>query len=200
MTLEERRTHMWQAIVRRVFSFEDQKRSAEWLGCFTQSVFTYIDDPIGLSPKLSCDTFRGRFGHGCLLTCDYTIGSDRAQFDIQRPEWYAQYGIDRTVFAPLRGADEEVDEVTAGDVDSVLRGMIAHPRVHLHTYEDKVYHDMRIGSGLDEPLLFLFQLRFQLNLDEKRREAEIARLRDIFTPDWFKQRNSVTPSYLFDLR
>ena len=200
MTLEERRTHMWQAIVRRVFTLNDDKQRAQWLQCFAQSICSYVDNPIFTSPKPTCSGFKGQIGNRCLLTCAYSIGPERAQFDILQPELYVQYGIDSTVFTCAVGKNETVDDVTEDDIACVLRGMVEHPRQHVHFFEDIIRHELRVGTGLAEPYLFLFQLRFQLCLDPTRRAREIARLQAILTPGWFQRRDSVAPSHLFGLR
>ena len=78
--------------------------------------------------------------------------------------------------------------------------MIEHPRGHLHVFEDAAYHEVRVGTGISDPFLFLFQLRFQLCLDPEVRQAELVRLAAIFTPHWFQCRDSVAPAHLFGLR
>ncbi|MBM3879418.1 MAG: hypothetical protein FJ387_06815 [Verrucomicrobia bacterium] len=198
MTTDERRTHMWQAIVRRAFQPQYGREQAKWLRCFTQSVLQYVDNPDSQSPRLTPTGWRGRFGNRSLLVCEYLIGPERSQFDLLRPDWRAQYGIDVTAFAPISGADETVDSVAPGDVDCVLRGMLEHPRVHLHVHEDPPDREVRIATGLAMPYLFLFQLCRQLC--PRRREGELNRLSGIFTQAWFDRRDPVTPSHLFGLQ
>jgi hypothetical protein len=126
------------------------------------------------------------------------IGTDRSEFNLLRPDWRAQHGIDVTAFAPTSGESEVVDNATDGDVDCVLRGMFDHPRAHLHLHESPPYREVRMGTGLAMPYLFLFQIRYQLSL--VRREGELERLRGIFTSAWFRRRDPVAPSHLFNLR
>ena len=201
MTSEERRIHMWQAIVRRAFMPTSDRERVKWLGAFTRTTPAYLNDNcICDSAPSSRFPFEGRFGHQSLLTCSYRIEAERAHFDIFLPDWTAQHGIDASVFAPPRGTDETTDAVTEEDLGQVLRGMIEHPQSHMHLFDDPLRHEVRIGTGLSEPHLFLYQLRFQLCLDEERRERELARLRGIFTPAWFQRRDPLTPWHLFGLR
>ena len=191
---------MWQAIVRRAFTPGSDRDYADWICAFMKSVRAYINDnPVCDNGWTACYPFIGRFGHQSLLTCRYQIEPKRSQFDIYQPEWIAQYGTDSTVFACPPQTDERVDKVKPEEVECVLRGMIEHPRAHLHLFKDTKRHEVRIGSGLADPCLFLFQLRFQLCLDQARRDRELTRLRDIFTPDWFQDRNVMSPWRLFGL-
>lgn len=116
MNTEERQTHIWQAIARRAFSPPDPTRQANWLQCFNQSVFQYVDNPDRpRCPSRTPTGWQGSFGNRSLLVCKYVIGPHRSQFDLLRPEWHAQYGIETTVFAPCCPGGEEVDDATDGD-------------------------------------------------------------------------------------
>lgn len=42
------------------------------------------------------------------------------------------------------------------------------------------YHDIRIGEGLNNSFLYLFHLRYQLRLDQTRRDNEKHRLCELF--------------------
>ena len=201
MKPEERRTHMWRAIALRAFSPASVEECARWLHAFAKTAWMYINDnAVCDSLRVSKPPFVGRFGHQSLLTCRFHIEPERSHFDIYMPEWSAQYGLEDTVFAMVLEKNEVVDDVTSEDIDQVLTGMIEHPRAHLHMFDDRNRHEVRIGMGLDGPFLFLFQLRFQLCLDQDRRQLELARLRGIFTQDWFlRKRDPVSPEHLFGL-
>jgi hypothetical protein len=133
--------------------------------------------------------------------CKYKIQPERADFTMLQgdsSEW--QYGIESSVFVP-NGRDVQVDRASLcqDDVDKVLCAMITHPRAHLHVYNDKPRREVRIGTGLSESFLFLFQLRFQLCLDPTRRQAELSRLTRIFTLNWLKRERVISPQRLFGL-
>ncbi len=59
--------------------------------------------------------------------------------------------------------------------------------------------EVRIGTGLHAPFLFLFQLRFQLCIDTARRQQEIDRLKRIFNLDWLTRERAISPQALFGL-
>jgi hypothetical protein len=206
MTTDERRTHMWQAIVRHAFEPNGVETEARWLHRFNQSVLLYVDNPDPPPrPNPTHAGWQGRFGSRSLLVCEYVIGPQRSEFnllkpDLLRPDWHAQFGVDVAEFEPSSRDDVRVDEATNEDISVVLRGMVDHPRLHLHIYEDAARRELRIGTGLAVPFLFLFQLRHQLCLDSNRRADELARLRDIFTPQWFRRRKAVSPEHLFGVQ
>jgi hypothetical protein len=68
-----------------------------------------------------------------------------------------------------------------------------------YVYNDKPRREVRIGTGLSESFLFLFQLRFQLCIDPTRRQAELSRLTRIFTLNWLKRERVISPQRLFGL-
>lgn len=198
---EQRRTHMWQAIVRQAFVPRGVESEARWLYRFNQSVLQYVDNPDPPpQPNPTQTGWQGSFGNRSLLVCEYVIGPQRSEFNLLKPDWRAQFGIDAAEFEPVSGDDPRVDEATDEDISVVLRGMLDHPRLHLHIYKDPPHRELRIGTGLAAPFLFLFQLRYQLCLDTNRRAGELARLRGIFTAAWFRRRKAVSPEYLFGLQ
>jgi len=147
--------------------------------------------------------FAGTFGCQCLdFECNYNIKCERADFTMVVPSCEWQYGIESTVFTCLPYVHEwegAIGELQNDDVMAVLRGMIEHPRAHLHIHVNSFPHDVRIGTGLHEPFLFLFQLRYQLCVDQETREHEFERLRQIFTLDWLGRESDISPQALFGL-
>jgi len=83
-------------------------------------------------------------------------------------------------------------EFKVKDIESVIDGLLCHPVVHQHidgllSYpaepderdKDK-NHKIRIGGGIDNAFLFLFQLRYQLCPFADKRKAERDRLINLF--------------------
>jgi hypothetical protein len=71
---------------------------------------------------------------------------------------------------------------TKDHVSNVLDGMIFHTRAHQHLgypYKDD-RHEIRIGGGIDNPFLYLFNLRYQLCPNPDEREREETRLVTLF--------------------
>jgi hypothetical protein len=198
-----RRTHVWDIIARHAFTPRNDGDRAAWLSCFTQSIPQYLDDPTRPTRTRTRLSFSGTFGCRCLdFECRYSIRNERSDFTllVRSCEW--QFGVESTVFAcvpDLHGWEEAEAELTQEDVTEVLRGMIEHPRTHLHIHQDAFPHDVRIGTGFCAPFLFLFQLRFQLCIDPVRRQAELSRLTRIFTLNWVRLESDISPQTLFGL-
>jgi hypothetical protein len=193
---------VWEIIVRRAFTPRDGGERAAWLRCFSRSIPQYLDDPT--PQRLSAGaSFAGTFGCSCLdFECQYSIQSERADFTLLVPSCEWQFGIESTVFAcvpDLHGWEEAQGQLTQEDVTEVLRGMVEHPRTHMHIHQDAFPHDVRIGTGFFAPFLFLFQLRFQLCIDPTRRQAELSRLTRIFTLSWLRRESDISPQALFGL-
>jgi hypothetical protein len=190
-------------IARHAFTPRIDGERAKWLHCFSQTIPRYVDNP-RLSPPTGGGTpIAGVFGCQSLdFECRYNIQPDRADFTMLSPSCEWQFGIESTVFACvpcLHGWNEAIEEVSENDVTEVLRGMVGHPRAHLHIHQDSFPHEVRIGTGLHEPFLFLFQLLFQLCIDENKRDGEMNRLRRIFSIDWLRNEQDVSPQKLFGL-
>ena len=203
MSAEDLRcTHIWYAIVRNAFSPHAPRARATWLSCFSKVISIYVDTPVVKFPGQYGESFLGEIGCSSLeFLCKYKIQPERADFTMLRgdsSEW--QYGIESPVFVP-NGRNVRVDRASLrrDDVDKVLCAMIKHPRAHLHVYNDKPRREVRIGTGLSESFLFLFQLRFQLCIDPARRQQEMVRLKQIFDLDWLKHEHAISPQTLFGL-
>ena len=206
MSAEQRRSHIWHAIIRNAFTPSDVGTRATWLNCFYRTIPKCVDNPIlehsGTHGVLLC----GKVGCRSLdFTCEYQIGPDRAQFDfflssLPSPSRHSQYGIESKVFACGARESETCREPPCQDeVDEVLCGLISHPRSHLHLFREDPMREVRIGTGLHAPFLFLFQLRFQLCIDTARRQQEIDRLKRIFNLDWLTRERAISPQALFGL-
>lgn len=206
MSAEQRRSHIWHAIIRNAFSPSDAGTQAKWLNCFSQTIYKCVDNPVLVPPNQHGELFSGKVGCCSLdFTCEYQIGRDRSQFDfflssLPFPSWHSQYGIETTMFACGAHEMEKCREPPRQDeVDEVLRGLISHPRSHLHLSRECPMREVRIGTGLHAPFLFLFQIRFQLCIDTARRQQEMDRLSRMFSLEWLKHERAISPPTLFGL-
>lgn len=207
MSAERRRTHVWHAIIGNAFAPSDAGTQAKWLNCFAQAIHGYVDNPVLEYPRHQGEVFYGKIGCRSLdFTCEYRIQpGHRAQFDfflssLPFPSWHSQYGTESEVFACGRRVLEKYrKDLCQDDVDAVLLGLICHPHSHLHVYSDPARHEVRIGTGLHAPFLFLFQLRFQLCIDTARRQQEMDRLKRIFNLGWLTHEHAISPQALFGL-
>ncbi len=101
-------------------------------------------------------------------------------------------------------------EFKPNDIESVIDGLLCHPVVHQHidgllSYpdkndkddkeKDKKNHQIRIGGGIDNAFLFLFQLRYQLCPFPDKRKAERDRLIKLFQ-DAIRQKETMTINQL----
>jgi hypothetical protein len=175
------------------------------------AVWNYVPEPTAKSAKFddTTSTFTGTFGCKCFnFECNYRIKPERSDFTfLIQPidlnflmEW--QYGIESTDFMclpDLNGWSDDLKKLKQEDVDIVLRGMVEHPGTHLHIYNDEPMRKIRVGVGLSDPFLFLFQLRFQLCIDPNSRKQEVDRLKGIFTLEWLHHESDVSPKVLFGL-
>ena len=99
------------------------------------------------------------------------------------------------------------------DVESVLDGMIFHPRAHAHGDTIGIMtgfdangaalstHEVRLGGGVENAFVFLAHLRYQFCLlcDEARNQ-ERSRLVHLFKKSIEEKCNTVPPADLFGLR
>ncbi len=69
-----------------------------------------------------------------------------------------------------------IGEADSEDIKKVLDDLIFHPEVHQHFNYPELDHRIRIGGGITNVFQFLVHLRFQLILDDQKREEEGKRL------------------------
>jgi len=206
MTAEQRRSHIWHAIISNAFAPNEVGTQATWLNCFAKAIHGYVDNPVLTHPQQRGDAFYGKIGCGSLdFCCEYKIWPDRSQFDfflssLPSPSWHSQFGIENKVFAcGCRELEKYREPPGQDEVDAVLHGLIWHPRSHLHLHSDPARHEVRMATGLHAPFLFLFQLRFQLCIDACRRQKEMNRLKQLFNLEWLARERLISPQALFAL-
>jgi len=80
-----------------------------------------------------------------------------------------------------KGRNTAVKKFSDEHIKDVLGGLLFHPAAHLHIESPIDDHEIRIGGGIDNPFLYLFQLRYQLCPHQAKRQAEENRLVTLFT-------------------
>jgi hypothetical protein len=76
-------------------------------------------------------------------------------------------------------------------IESIIDGLLCHPVVHQHIESPIDKHEIRIGSGIDNAFLFLFQLRYQLCPFSDKKKDERDRLINLFQ-DAIHQKETIT--------
>ena len=93
----------------------------------------------------------------------------------------------------LRKAKRNISSI---HIEKVLDGLIFHPAVHQHIQSPIDNHDIRIGGGIYNPFVFLFNLRYQLCPNNEIRNQEKTRLVTLFE-DAIKNNRNIPPNELF---
>jgi hypothetical protein len=75
---------------------------------------------------------------------------------------------------------QAIQKMTNNDIGSVIDSLLVHPTPHQHIESPIDNHEIRIGGGIFNPFQYLFHLRIQLCPIPGRREAERARLIQLF--------------------
>lgn len=81
-------------------------------------------------------------------------------------------------------------EFEAQDIEKVVDGLLCHPVVHQHIESPIDKHEIRIGGGIDNAFLFLFQLRYQLCPFPDKRKTERDRLMNLFQDEILCQKTT----------
>lgn len=83
------------------------------------------------------------------------------------------------------------------DIETVVDGLICHPRVHIHIDNPMLDHSLRVGMGQGNPFLFLFHLRYQACAIDETRCREKRRLCGLFSGAIQKKVHRIPPGELF---
>lgn len=219
MTPEDRRSIVWAIIERMAFRPD---AVAPWLALFEQRIHRLWELQPGDVSIERCTSFEVP---PLRLICEYRIeraedyaGSIRLTANQRRLVFTVH--SDRA-FVSKAGFHtehrnyprEDHTRSLAGDVQSVLDGMVIHPRNHTHIAEyepldspDTIppllpLHEIRVGGGIENAFVFLFHLGYQFCLvSRETRDSERTRLVNLFTTAIKGRETHVPPSKLFDFR
>lgn len=201
MNKTKRRAIVWNIIERVAFKPNSHKDRSTWLGVYTNTLHKLWGvDPVNQSFG-SSHIFDIPFLN---MQCDCNIDSVEKYSvlltDSSASCSYLQNHIDPIYlsYASLYSSDaryprQQLKELEK-DVETVLDGMVFHPRCHTHI--DKIgvqrkeldpnsgglsSHEVRIGGGIENPYVFLFHLRYQCCLvADPARQNEKQRLVNLF--------------------
>ena len=199
MDKEMIRAYLWQDIIRLGFCPSSTKDQKSWLLQFGQSLKEFWEtDSYPNSPSENngriCATID--CASALDLCLEYSVES-RTKFSVtfmyslplKGNDLMWVHDVDGGFFtfpAQLLLTDHGSREIAAGrfsndDVEAVLDGLLVHPAVHLHIKSPIQNHEIRLGGGIDNPFLYLFQLRYQFCPHQEKRQTERNRLVELFT-------------------
>ncbi len=218
VTETERRAIVWDTIERLAFR---PNPPASWLGIYAKTLRRLwgeeaIWNRLGLDHEFIV-TFLN-------LKCSYFIESE-SKYNISfahdssdclywrnhvDPEFLSKASLHNTVG---KYPSQQMNELRR-DVESVLNGMLFHPRCHTHLEDLGIkhvqldqekgglkLHEVRIGGGIENPYVFLFHLRYQFCLvhTDARRDERLY-LVDLFENAIRNKDSTVTARDLFSFQ
>ena len=218
MTGNERRAIVWDTIERTAFR---PNPPARWLGVYAKTLHRLW----GLDPMWDRFALNDHIDVPFLmLKCDYQIESvAKYSFSLIQnlPTFrcYWENHIDPgslskgALYSATEPYPHQQRAQLQGDIETVVDGMIFHPRCHAHLEKLGIQqmqldqdrdgvelHEVRIGGGIENPYVFLFHLRYQFCLVHKDvRRNERQRLIDLFERS-IRDRQSVNARDLFNFK
>ena len=210
------RAYLWQEIIRLAFSPSSTKEQKTWLALYAKSlknfweVGTYPGNPREYKGRLSIiidNLFvpnvcfectiesMQKFSVRCVYENDHKVmhpymllhDMDGQDFDFPRQTFLTCCGKGKV--ARKKFSDD--------DIEAVVDGLLLHPAVHMHVESPFDYHEIRLGTGIDNPFQYLFHLRYQLCLFNEKRQAERVRLITLFS-DAIRSQSRIPPNSLMD--
>jgi hypothetical protein len=190
--------YLWQEIIIMGFSPSSDKDKKSWLFQYGKSLkdfFEIADYP--KRPRNNRSIIKGSLDSASYLNMmlEYSISiSNSSKFAVEflyqkdTFELMWVHDVDDKYFNfpnPLflteyNQRKNALKKFKAEDIESVIDGLLCHPVVHQHIESPIDKHEIRIGSGIDNAFLFLFQLRYQLCPFADKRKDERDRLINLF--------------------
>jgi hypothetical protein len=218
----QRQAMIWDAIERMAFRPASTRDRDGWLWVYVRSLHRLWQ----LQPNDVLTRHNTGFDALFLnLACDYAV---------ETPDQYSMTIINVAAHAPAcwhlhvdpgycsrssfyhPGEDyptQDMDAHLERDVETVLDGMIFHPRNHAHGDELGIVSELgsdggplgakeiRLGGGIENAFVFLTHLRYQFCLlSDDARQAERTRLIQLFVDAMRERRQAVPAADLFALR
>ena len=204
--------YLWQEIIRIGFSPCSDKEKKIWLIEYGKSLKDFWEvDSYPNSPKMRNGSIEGSLDNvsdlGLMLGYSISKSSKFAvrflyhlngQFellwvhDVDNQYFNFPNQLFLTEYNKQKNALREFKE---SYIERVIDGLLCHPVVHQHIESPIDKHEIRIGSGIDNAFLFLFQLRYQLCPFPDKRKAERNRLINLFQ-DAILKKNPITINHL----
>ncbi len=201
--------YLWLEIERQAFSPKKDKDKDKkiWLNCYLRSLKTFwglSDYPVVPSNWIQNNTIEH---NGVNLAFRHQIESLEKYWvkiwdHSKTLKWTHDvdgvnfFDFPRQKFLTIKQGKQAIREFNQKQINTVFDCMICHPKVHQHIESPINEHEIRIGGGISNPYLYLFQLRFQLCINKQQREKEKERLASLFN-DKIKNKKAIPAGDLF---
>lgn len=197
------RAFIWQDIIRLGFSPTGDNNKSNWLQQYNKSLrFFWETDVYPAPPKKTNAGYSSTID--CMASIDiafeYMINAtNKFTVSIMNPLnnllWTHDYDVAYYSFPqdgriPLcHKQNDRIQEVKRVDAINecnrthfaeVIQSLLTHPTPHQHISSPINRHLIRIGGGIINPFLYLFNLRFQFCPDMTRQTNELNRLVELF--------------------
>jgi hypothetical protein len=216
MDEKERRAIVWREIESKAFH-PFGKKIERWLQIYKRSLPNLWevaqplpgkpDDPFDLPiSSLQCWFFNGD-GSGLKFTAAISAAERTFwQLEVDSGFYSKTDGLNQTKEYP---SEHKNDRDLKSDVETVLDGMLFHPRCHIHG--DKLAipsldnhaldpHEIRLGGGIENLFMFLAHVRYQFCLvSPDKRNEEQSRLVQLCTAA-IAHKSNITPAQLFPIQ
>ena len=205
--------YLWQEIIRIGFSPSNDKDKKIWLIQYGNSLQNFWEvDSYPLPPKLKNRSIEGSLeaASNLGLMLEYSI-SKLSKFAVRflyklngKFELIWTHDVDEQYFkfpnqlflTEYHKEKNALKEFKVEDIERVIDGLLCHPVVHQHIESPIDKHEIRIGSGIDNAFLFLFQLRYQLCPIAEKKKAERDRLINLFQDAIIQKKKTVAINQL----
>ncbi len=215
------KAYLWETIINLAFSPSTHKDQDTWLSCYSTSLpsFWGIDDyPHRNGRRVTFENKLIDITYECLIeNCKKGVveiflkssGNLNLMWNHDIDPKYFQFPNGKVLPKKLPRCSNYL-QVVDEEMQSILDGLIFHPAVHQHidlhipdiesndcTHTSN--HDVRIGGGISNPFLFLFQLRYQFCVKKQNRNKEQKRLVELFSSEIKNKKMSISAGKLFDI-
>ncbi|MFA6598104.1 MAG: hypothetical protein WCS69_10305 [Ignavibacteriaceae bacterium] len=197
---EQIKAEIWLKIIMLAFSPSKQDDIFTWLSCYIRSIPKFWEIEFSPARNPLNATIENQFIN---ISYDYKIDSlSKSVINVfvhRSSEKYILWSHDidksyyslpsNSILSMLKSTSRNKEEIINEEIESVLDGLIFHPTVHQHIIDDNIFsagasisnHEIRIGGCIDNPFLYLFQLRYQFCLLGSNRIEEKNRLIGLFS-------------------
>jgi hypothetical protein len=217
MDERDRRAIVWREIESKAFHPLGTAKIEKWLQIYKRSLSKLWEveplpegnpnAPFNLPVlPLQC-FFSNDDGRGLKFTI--TISSSKNIF------WHLE--VDPAYYSKANGLSqsknypsEHIKQDLEGDIETVLDGMLFHPRCHMHGNKLNIRplvapaldsREIRLGGGTENLFIFLAHVRYQFCIvSQGERDREKSRLVKLFTDAITNKNKNIPPAQLFPFR
>ncbi|MHB8339081.1 MAG: hypothetical protein ACYDEE_16820 [Ignavibacteriaceae bacterium] len=213
----------WARIIKLAFSPLSDHDKDTWLRCYAFSLLKFwgiqnLPSKLKVGQTIKFENKFLNITYDCIIE-NYQKGSFSISIDSATNNtllWY--HDIDPHYYHPSlvqilpAKLDKRWDQskVLQEELGNILDGLIFHPHAHQHIdmhipdsssadSNHTTNHDVRIGGGITNPFLFLFQLRYQFCIIKQNREEEQKRLLNLFSTELNMKSPNISAGKLFGI-